>query len=110
MIDNGEIAAKADELGVGEADVKKDYLFGWILAGIYTISELREHLVLKGGNCLRKAYLESSRFSPDLDFETSRQVSAEYVARELATVMRFVEKASGVQFSEDKTNRWGGFL
>jgi predicted nucleotidyltransferase component of viral defense system len=56
MIDRPEIDAKAEELGVHAANVQRDYVFGWLLSGIYhPENSLRPLLVLKGGNCFRKA-------------------------------------------------------
>jgi hypothetical protein len=34
MIDRPEIDAKAEELGVHVANVQRDYVFGWLLAGL----------------------------------------------------------------------------
>jgi predicted nucleotidyltransferase component of viral defense system len=48
--------------------VEKDYVLGWILAGINAHDELGENWVFKGGTCLKKCYFETYRFSEDLDF------------------------------------------
>jgi predicted nucleotidyltransferase component of viral defense system len=48
--------------------VEKDYVLGWILAGMYGHEELAESWVFKGGTCLKKCYFETYRFSEDLDF------------------------------------------
>jgi hypothetical protein len=58
MITKSEIELTARELDVHLSNVQRDYVLGWLLAGIYTVSELRHVLILKGGNCLRKAYFE----------------------------------------------------
>ena len=63
MIEKAEIKAKAEEFGIHESNVQRDYVFGWLLAGIYLASELRNLLILKGGNCFRKAYFPLTRFS-----------------------------------------------
>ena len=65
MIDTDEVVNKAEELGVHPYNVQRDYIFGWVLAGIYTANDLGKYLVLKGGNCFRKAYFEAARYSPD---------------------------------------------
>jgi predicted nucleotidyltransferase component of viral defense system len=62
-------------LGVNSSNVQRDYVFGWLLSGIYAQSGLGQQLVLKGGNCLRKAYFPFGRFSTDLDFSV---VSIQY--------------------------------
>src|SRR5713101_3350321 len=56
MITKQEIEEKAAEFDIHVANVERDYVFGWILTGIYTASPLKEILILKGGNGLRKAY------------------------------------------------------
>jgi len=35
MINKQEIDRKADELGVHAANVQRDYVFGWLLAGLH---------------------------------------------------------------------------
>jgi len=56
MIDKQEIDTKSDELGVHVANVQRDYVFGWLLAGLaQPENRLRPSLILKGGNGFRKA-------------------------------------------------------
>src|SRR5258708_15759028 len=43
--------------------VEKDYVLGWMLAGINAHGELNESWVFKGGTCLKKCYFETYRFS-----------------------------------------------
>ena len=68
MIPHGEILALRGEWGLREDVIEKDYVLGWILAGIAATPELRGTWVFKGGTCLRKCYYETYRFSEDLDF------------------------------------------
>jgi len=63
VITKDEIQAKVSEFYIHAANVERDYVFGWILAGIYTTTILRDLLVLKGGNCFRKAYFPMTRFA-----------------------------------------------
>src|SRR6202050_5913724 len=48
--------------------IEKDYVLGWLLAGIANHTELNRAWIFKGGTCLRKCYYETYRFSEDLDF------------------------------------------
>jgi len=48
--------------------VEKDYVIGWLLWGIGLNPRLAVSWAFKGGTCLRKCYLETYRFSEDLDF------------------------------------------
>ena len=52
------------EIGV----IEKDYVLGWLLAGIAAHNDLQSTWIFKGGTCLRKCYYETFRFSEDLDF------------------------------------------
>jgi len=55
VIDRDEIEATSKLLGVHTSDVQRDYLYGWLLAGLYGGNPLvRDRLVLKGGNAFRK--------------------------------------------------------
>lgn len=68
MITVAEIRALAGEWGLREDVVEKDYVLGWLLAGIAAEPDLARTWVFKGGTCLRKCYYETYRFSEDLDF------------------------------------------
>lgn len=103
MITRSEIDGKGAELGVHSSDVQRDYVFGWLLNGVYTQSHLAEQLVLKGGNCLRKAYFPFGRFSNDLDFSASAQIPPEYLAAELNRISMFVRDRTGVEFDTART-------
>ena len=48
--------------------IEKDYVLGWLLAGVAQHEGLSGTWVFKGGTCLRKCYYETFRFSEDLDF------------------------------------------
>ena len=68
MIDRLEILELAGEVGLEPNVVEKDYVLGWILAGISEHPRTRESWVFKGGTCLKKCCFETYRFSEDLDF------------------------------------------
>jgi len=90
VIDKHEIDAKADELGVHAAIVQRDYVFGWLLAGLAQAeNRLRSSLILKGGNCFRKAYFEHARFSNDLDFSTQTELCADALVEGLSQACEF---------------------
>ena len=53
MIGRDEVLVVARDLDLSAANVQRDYVFGWLLAGIFAESRLGESLVLKAGNSLR---------------------------------------------------------
>jgi predicted nucleotidyltransferase component of viral defense system len=103
MIGKPEIEAKAEEFGIHAANVERDYVFGWLLVGIYSISPLKDILILKGGNGLRKAYFENTRFSNDLDFSAPSGIDESSLTTELNKICDFVEAQAGVAFDKDRT-------
>lgn len=68
MIRPGEIQQKANQVGVRDQQIEKDYILSWILWGVANHEELSKILVFKGGTVLKKVYFEDYRFSEDLDF------------------------------------------
>ncbi len=50
MIGRSEIEEKAREFDIQIANVERDYIFGWLLCGIFSNSGLKNTLILKGGN------------------------------------------------------------
>lgn len=67
MISREEILKTAREQGLAASVVEKDYVLGWLLAGIAQ-HPLLSGWVFKGGTCLKKCFFETYRFSEDLDF------------------------------------------
>jgi predicted nucleotidyltransferase component of viral defense system len=68
MIDKREILEAASSFSLLPNVVEKDYVLGWTLAGINAHEELAENWVFKGGTCLKTCYVETYRFSENLDF------------------------------------------
>lgn len=102
MIKKDEIESKALEFNISIPDVERDYIYSWLLCGIYSISSLKDVLVLKGGNAFRKAYFENTRFSSDLDFSTVNRLDQNMLSTELNKVCDFIEQAAGVVFDKSK--------
>ena len=103
MINKNEIDQKVKDFDINSSDVQRDYVFGWILAGMYEHSNLKDKLVLKGGNCFRKAYFENTRFSRDLDFSCKTEIPVEYMSTEFDTICDFVLDQTGIIFKKEKT-------
>jgi predicted nucleotidyltransferase component of viral defense system len=60
MIDKREILDSASRVSLTPHVVEKDYVLGWILAGIYAHPELSDSWLFKGGTCLKKCFFETS--------------------------------------------------
>ena len=102
MITTEEIQAKADSEGINTSNVQRDYIFSWILAGLYRQSNLANQLLLKGGNLYRKAYYPTTRFSNDLDFTTETGLDPTNIMRELNGVCEYITSQTGIRFEQDK--------
>jgi predicted nucleotidyltransferase component of viral defense system len=70
------------EWGLREDVVEKDYVIGWLLWGIGSNPAFSTSWAFKGGTCLKKCYLETYRFSEDLDFTVS---SSAFMTRLVST-------------------------
>ena len=68
MITRREVDELRSEWSLAVDVIEKDYVLGWLLAGIAHHPALSLTWVFKGGTCLRKCYYETYRFSEDLDF------------------------------------------
>jgi len=104
MIDKREILETASALGLQPSVVEKDYVLGWLLAGIYAHDELRDAWVFKGGTCLKKCYFETYRFSEDLDFTLRDEASLDqdFLHRVLGEVVEWVSDESGLIIPADQ--------
>ena len=108
MIDRDEIDATSELLGVNAADVQRDYLYGWLLAGLYGDDPLTsDRLVLKGGNAFRKGYFVNTRFSGDLDFAAPTGLQADRFLDELNDACRMIQARTGVKFDIDRNAQTG---
>jgi hypothetical protein len=104
MIDRTEILAVATDLSLSADVVEKDYVLGWLLAGIYAHPELGPTWIFKGGTCLKKCYFETYRFSEDLDFTVTAeaQLDADGLARCLGEVSAWIYERTGIELPADQ--------
>jgi len=96
MILQREIAEVAERLRVNKSTIDKDWVLGHFINALYGNESLNEHLVFKGGTCLRKCYFENYRFSEDLDFTVAASDFrfSHDVLQQICTV---VESQSGIR-------------
>ncbi|MGB2986258.1 MAG: nucleotidyl transferase AbiEii/AbiGii toxin family protein, partial [Phycisphaerae bacterium] len=102
MITRIDIDERVREWGLREDVVEKDYVLGWLLWGIGSDPELLEQWAFKGGTCLKKCYVETYRFSEDLDFTVlpAGPMNAGDVEPILVRVLDRVGQESGINFSQ----------
>ncbi|MGO9953033.1 MAG: nucleotidyl transferase AbiEii/AbiGii toxin family protein [Dissulfurispiraceae bacterium] len=99
MIDRQEIMDFSREFGLRANVIEKDYILGWLLAGISNHPELSASWAFKGGTCLKKCYFETYRFSEDLDFTlTSGEHQDEsFLVGAFKEIAIWVYNASGIE-------------
>ncbi|MDE3020545.1 MAG: nucleotidyl transferase AbiEii/AbiGii toxin family protein [Pseudomonadota bacterium] len=104
MIDRNELVELARELSLRLEVVEKDYVLGWLLAGISTNEAIAQHWVFKGGTCLKKCYFETYRFSEDLDFTITAEVQIDegFLLTAFHEISEWIYEASGIEIPTDQ--------
>ena len=104
MIQRREILDTADILGLRPQVVEKDYVLGWVLAGIYRHAALAEKWIFKGGTCLKKCYFETYRFSEDLDFTVTEpsQIQEVFLSNVFREIAEWIYERAGIEVPEDR--------
>ncbi len=99
MISRQEIMDFSREFGLSPNIVEKDYLLGWVLAGISNHGELGAEWIFKGGTCLKKCYFETYRFSEDLDFTVKKadHCNQEFLINAFGEVADWVYEEAGIE-------------
>ena len=116
MIDRREVVEAASECGLRPDMIEKDYVLGWMLAGISSHPILGPAWVFKGGTCLKKCYFETYRFSEDLDFtvEDEGHLDEGFLGNAFGEVAEWVYDQTGIEVPPDQPrfdvyrNRRGG--
>ncbi|MEN9582574.1 MAG: hypothetical protein RL641_528 [Candidatus Parcubacteria bacterium] len=101
MITKDEIKSKSKEFEIHSSNVERDYVFGWLIFGIFTTSSLKDTIFLKGGNALRKGYFENTRFSNDLDFGIPDDITQNALVAEINAVCDSIQPKSGIMFVKE---------
>lgn len=102
MINKLEIEEKSKEFEISEVNVERDYVFSWIIFGLFEVSSLRETIFLKGGNALRKGYFENTRYSSDLDFGIPNDPGDALLLEEMNKICDFINERTGISFLKSK--------
>ena len=101
MITRADIVERVREWGLTEEVIEKDYVLGWLLWGIGSDPVLGQSWIFKGGTCLKKCYIETYRFSEDLDFTVLPRgpYLPDDIAGNLQRILARVADASGISFA-----------
>ena len=116
MIDRGEILQAASMRRLRPDVIEKDYILGWMLTGIFSHPVLGPAWVFKGGTCLKKCYVETYRFSEDLDFtiEDAEQMDDGFLRKAFSEVAEWIYDQTGIEIPPNELrfdvyrNRRGG--
>ncbi|MBW1702126.1 MAG: nucleotidyl transferase AbiEii/AbiGii toxin family protein [Deltaproteobacteria bacterium] len=103
MIDKSEIMDFSREFGLAANVIEKDYVLGWVLAGISNHTEVGPSWVFKGGTCLKKCYFETYRFSEDLDFTLTEpsHLNQKFLVKCFEEITEWVYDATGIEIPKD---------
>jgi predicted nucleotidyltransferase component of viral defense system len=104
LIDKREILELATQASLTPHVIEKDYVLGWMLAGIYAHDELADSWIFKGGTCLKKCFFETYRFSEDLDFTLRNETHLDetFLKRVFADVGVWVYDETGIEMPADQ--------
>lgn len=104
MIDRREILDIATQTSLTPHVVEKDYVLGWMLAGIYAHDELAESWLFKGGTCLKKCFFETYRFSEDLDFTLRDEghIEKSFLKRVFGEIGTWIYEETGIEVPTDQ--------
>ncbi len=99
MIRRIEISEAARAWALSQHVVEKDYVIGWLLMGLARQAQLQTQWIFKGGTCLKKCYLETYRFSEDLDFTLmpGATTDLEAISHWIGEACRWVSQESGIE-------------
>lgn len=100
MIERREILDAATRMSLNPHVVEKDYVLGWMLAGIGAHPVLRESWLFKGGTCLKKCFFETYRFSEDLDFTLTdaKHLDDAFLQQAFQEVGNWIYEQTGIEF------------
>ena len=103
MIPNAEIKEFSKKMSFRPDIVEKDYVLGWLLAGISAQKNLSQNLIFKGGTCLKKCHLETHRLSEDLDYTIldKKYVDEDFLVNSFEVVSGWVYENSGIEMPKN---------
>lgn len=105
MIPKQEVLEQARKNNIAPGIIEKDYVLGWVLAGINHHSNLNQKWIFKGGTALKKCFFKEYRFSEDLDFTILDQthINQEFLNKTFLEILNWVYDQTGIEFSYSQT-------
>lgn len=102
MIDRREILDMATRMSLNPHVVEKDYVLGWMLAGISAHPVLSTSWLFKGGTCLKKCFFETYRFSEDLDFTLTdpSQIDQAFLTETFRDIGEWIYDRTGIEIPD----------
>lgn len=99
MISKQEIMDFSREFNLSANIIEKDYVLGWVLAGIANQPLLANDWIFKGGTCLKKCYFETFRFSEDLDFTLidNKHIDADFLLNCFKETANWIYDSTGIE-------------
>jgi predicted nucleotidyltransferase component of viral defense system len=97
MITQKEIIEIAEQKRLQTNIIDKDWVLGHFLNAMYSLDDVRQSFVFKGGTALKKCYFPDYRFSEDLDFTL---LDKDFVVNDsfIKEIIKIATLQSGIQF------------
>lgn len=105
MIPKQEVLELARKQNIAPGIIEKDYVLGWVLAGINRHPDLNQKWIFKGGTALKKSFFQEYRFSEDLDFTILDQahINQGFLNKTFLEILNWVYDQTGIEFVYDQT-------
>ena len=106
MVTKNEILNVKDLCGLNPHIIEKDYVLGWVLAGIYHHASLKNHWIFKGGTSFHKCHYETFRFSEDLDFTITEpsHLNCDFLVETFSEISDWIFYATGFEIPKRLLN------
>jgi predicted nucleotidyltransferase component of viral defense system len=100
MITHEDVKNLVIEWRLREDIIEKDYVIGWLLWGIGSDPDIGHNWIFKGGTCIKKCYIETYRFSEDLDFTVLPDgiINPEELLPIFNRILKCLSDESGINF------------
>jgi len=109
ILSRSELHRLANREKVALGVLEKDYVLTEVLKSLSQLPELEGLFIFKGGTALRKTYFRDWRYSEDLDFTVTRNMTKEELRQILDTWYRQVEQSSRISLTTRMLHKPDGY-